>query len=240
MKIVSWNVNGLRSVVKKGFLNWLDVEKPDIICLQEIKAQETDLGWDLKHINDYHSYFNSAEKKGYSGVAVYTLKKPVSTKRKLGHKRFDKEGRMFQLKYPGFTLINIYIPHGGRGKENLDYKLEVYSKLSEKLKQNRSKKLILVGDLNIAHSEIDLSRPSNNKNNIMFTPVERMQIDNILKSGYTDTFRKFNSKKGNYTWWPYFANARQRNLGWRIDYIFTSKLVSGKLQDAFIQKDVKS
>lgn len=140
MKIISWNVNGLRSVVKKGFLNWLDTEKPDIVCLQETKAQEIDLGWDLKQIGNYHSYFNSAEKKGYSGIAVYTLDKPISIKRELGHKRFDKEGRILKLKYRNFNLINIYIPHGGRDKSNLKYKLEVYRALTKELhpKDNQS------------------------------------------------------------------------------------------------------
>ena len=232
MKIISWNVNGLRSVVRKGFLEWINTEKPDIVCLQETKAQETDLGWDLKQVGNYNSHFNSAEKKGYSGVAVYTLEKPISVKHKLGHKRFDKEGRILKLEFPKFILVNVYIPHGGRGKENLEYKLEVYTRLTKYLEKLKAKKLIIAGDFNIAHSEIDLARPKNNKNNIMFTPEERSRIDSFLKLGFSDTFRGFNKKRGNYTWWPYFANARERNLGWRIDYIFTSEGIKPK--NAFI------
>jgi len=236
MKILSWNVNGIRAVYKRGFLKWLNQTKADIVCLQETKAQKEQIPDDLINPKGYYSYFNSASKKGYSGVAVYSKTKPEKAEYKLGMKRFDQEGRILKLKYPKFTLINIYLPHGGRGKENLDYKLESYKYLLNYLKRNKSKNIILIGDFNIAHQEIDLARPKDNKNNIMFSPIERKQIDKIIKLGFTDTFRKFNQKTGNYTWWPYYRNCRERNIGWRIDYVFTSRNL--KLKNAFILKNV--
>lgn len=234
MKIVSWNVNGLRSVSKKGFGDWLKKENPDVVCLQEIKAQKEQLTSELLKPKGYYSFINSAQKKGYSGVLVYSKVKPISVVRKLGISRFDNEGRILELKYKSFTLINFYLPHGGRKKENLKYKLDVYAKLINKLKRNNSKKLIIIGDFNIAHEEIDLERPKQNHKNIMFTDEERKQISNIVDIGFIDTFRKFNNKGSNYTWWPYMRNARQRNLGWRIDYCFVSSNLKNRLTKAFI------
>lgn len=234
MKIVSWNVNGLRSVSKKGFGDWLKKENADIVCLQEIKVQKEQLTPELLKPKGYYSFINSAQKKGYSGVLVYSKVKPISVKNKLGIKRFDNEGRMLELKYKTFTLINLYLPHGGRKKENLKYKLDVYSKLLNKLKRNNSGRLVLIGDFNIAHQEIDLERPKQNHNNIMFTNEERKQISNIIDMGFVDTFRKFNNKGGNYTWWPYMRNARQRNLGWRIDYCFVSNNLQSCLTKALM------
>lgn len=239
MRIISWNVNGLRSVYNKGvFIKWLEKGNADIVCLQETKAQKQQLSPDLLKPGGYYSYFSSAEKKGYSGVAVYTKSKPFSVRRKLGIERFDNEGRILELKYPEFTLINIYIPHGGRGKENLEYKLEVYKKLIRKLEKLKDKKVILAGDMNIAHEEKDLARPKQNKNNIMFTVEEREQIDKLINLGFVDSFRKFHKGSKNYTWWPYMANARKRNLGWRIDYLFTSKILARKLNNASISKGI--
>jgi len=223
MKILSWNVNGIRAVYKKGFLEWFNKTRADIICLQEIKAQKEQIPDDLINLKNYHFYSNYAVKKGYSGVAVYTKAKPEKVEYRLGLKRFDQEGRILKLTYHKFTLINLYLPHGGRGKENLDYKLESYKYLLNYLKRNKDKNIISVGDFNIAHQEIDLARPKNNHNNIMFTLEERKQIDKIIEFGFIDTFRKFNQKSDNYTWWPYFANCKGRNIGWRIDYIFVSK-----------------
>lgn len=238
MKIFSWNVNGLKSIYKKGFQKWLEEADPEIVCLQEIKTQKDQLTFDFIHPKNYFAYFNSAKRKGYSGVVVYSKKEPQSVTYKLGPPRFDEEGRFLELKYPTFTLINIYIPHGGRKKENLDYKLKVYDGLIEKMKKIRNKKIILVGDFNIAHKDLDLARPKQNVNNIMFTPKERVQIDRLIKLGFIDSFRKFHKTEGNYTWWPYVANARQRNLGWRIDYVFVSKTLGSKLKNAFIFKNV--
>lgn len=239
MKIISWNVNGLRSVYKKGFLEWLEETAADIVCLQETKIQESQLTFDLIKANNYYSFFSSAQRKGYSGTAVYSKKKPLMVKRKLGMDRFDNEGRTLELKYPRFTLINLYMPHGGRQKENLEYKLQVYGSLFKKLEKIKKKKVILVGDFNIAHEEIDLARPRQNQSNIMFTLKERKQIDKLIKLGFTDSFRKFHKEGGSYTWWPYFRNARERNLGWRIDYAFISQGLLSKLKDGFILPKVK-
>lgn len=238
MKIISWNVNGLRSVYKKGFLDWLSETKADIICLQEIKIQKEQLSPDLISPSGYHSYFSFAEKKGYSGAAVYTKNKPLAAEKKMGTERFDSEGRILKLEYPSFTLFNLYFPHGGRQKENLGYKLEVYDCFLNHIKKIKNQEIILIGDFNIAHKDIDLARPKQNQKNIMFTPEERKKIDRIMGLGFIDSFRKFEKETGHYTWWPYFANARQRNLGWRIDYVFVSKVLAPKLKNAFIFKDV--
>ena len=238
MKIISWNVNGIRAVYRKNFFKWMRKTNPDILCLQEIKAQKEQIPEELVKPKGYYAYFNFAERKGYSGVAIYTRRKPLKIEYKLGLKRFDQEGRILKLKYPDFTLINLYLPHGGRQKENLAYKLKVYNRIINYLKKIKDKNIILIGDFNIAHKEIDLARPKDNENNIMFTIEERKQIDKIIKSGFIDTFREFNKKGGNYTWWPYMAKARQRNLGWRIDYIFISKELTQKLKDAFILPEI--
>ena len=238
MKIISWNVNGLRAVYKRDFLNWLKNSKADIVCLQEIKVQEEQLPPELINPLGYFSYFNPAVRKGYSGTAVFSKEKPLKIEKKLGSKKFDQEGRILELKYPKFSLINLYLPHGGRSKENLDYKLEVYKIILNYFRKIKDKNVVVVGDFNVAHQEIDLARPKNNKNNIMFTDEERGKIDDIINLGFMDSFRKFNREGGNYTWWPYFANARKRNLGWRIDYVFVSKSLVPKLKDAFILSGV--
>lgn len=238
MKIISWNVNGLRSVYKKGFLEWLAKSCADTVCLQEIKAHEEKLPFDLTKLTGYHTYFNSAKKSGYSGVAVYSKGEPLDVKRELGLERFDSEGRILQLGYEDFTLLNLYLPHGGRGKENLGYKLGVYDFLLDYLNNIKGKSIILAGDFNVAHREIDLSRPQQNKDNIMFTAAERKKIDDLISLGFVDSFRLFNQEGGNYTWWPYSNNARQRNIGWRIDYIFTSKSLTPKLRGAAIHPEV--
>ena len=234
MKILSWNVNGLRSVYKKNFSEWLEKIRADIVCLQEIKTQEEISQQDLFTPLAYQFYANYAVKKGYSGVAAFVKNKPLKIKKNLGLERFDTEGRMLYLEYPDFILINLYLPHGGRQKENLGYKLEVYKYLLNYLRKIKDKNVILSGDFNVAHQEIDLARPKQNQKNIMFTPEERKQVDAIIKLGFVDSFRKFYLDGGHYTWWPYMADARQRNLGWRIDYIFISKNLVPKLKDAFI------
>ena len=238
MKIISWNINGIRAVYKKNFLKWLVKTNADIICLQEIKAQKEQIPSDLLEPKDYYFYFNQAVKKGYSGVAVYTKQKPLKVQYKLGLKRFDQEGRILKLEYSDLILINLYLPHGGRQKENLNYKLKVYEYIFAYLKRIKDKNVILIGDFNIAHQEIDLARPKQNQNNTMFTSKERKQINRIIDMGFVDTFRIFNKEGKNYTWWPYFVNARERNLGWRIDYIFVSKKLVLKLKDAFILSKV--
>lgn len=242
MKIISWNVNGIRSVYRKNFSEWLAKSKADIVCLQEIKAQEEQLNSlfadDLFSQKSYHLYSNPAQKSGYSGVACFVKQKPSKIEYKLGMKRFDEEGRMLVLEYPEFTLLNLYIPHGGREKENMAYKLEVYDHLLDLLKKISHRKVIAIGDFNIAHKEIDLARPQQNQNNTMFTSEERKQIDRIIALGFVDTFRQFHKEGGAYTWLSYLANVREQNLGWRIDYAFISRPLLPKLKDAFILKDV--
>lgn len=238
MKIISWNVNGVRSVYAKGFKEWLQTAGADIVCLQELKAQGHQIPLDITGGRKYHIYHNTAQKRGYSGVGVFTKRKPQSVSRHLGIERFDKEGRMLRLDFDDFTLINIYIPHGGRQKENLDYKLDVYQHLFNYIDTIGRKNIIIAGDFNIAHNEIDLERPKQNKKNIMFTPEERSQISKLVQLGFVDTFRHFHKGGGNYTWWPWMANARARNLGWRIDYQFISKPMMPHLKSASINKDV--
>lgn len=234
MKILSWNVNGIRAIYKKGFLEWFLKEKSDILCLQEIKVEEDKIPKEIKEIPGYFSYFNSAQKKGYSGTAIYTKAKPKKMETKIGFKQFDDEGRFLRLDFKDFILIDFYIPHGGRDKENLNYKLKFYEYLMKYLKKIKNKPIILAGDFNIAHQEIDLARPRDNKNNIMFTSAERRKIDKILDLGFIDTFRQFYKEGGHYSWWAYFSFARRKNIGWRIDYFFVSKLLERKLKNAFI------
>ncbi len=235
MKIISFNVNGIRAAVRKGFAEWFQRSKADIVCLQEVRAEVEEIPLSLANPSGYYSYFNPAQKKGYSGVAVYSKKRPLSLKYNLGLKRFDQEGRLIKAEYQDFILINLYIPNGGRRKENMGYKLKVYQYLLNYLQKEESyKPLIFVGDFNIAHQEIDLERPKQNKNNTMFTPEERMQIEKIMNLGFMDTWREFDKSSGNYTWWSNFANARERNIGWRIDYIFISEKLRTKLKKAFI------
>lgn len=231
----------MRAVLKKGFLKWLAGTRADIICLQEIKADVGELPPDALRPEGYISFFSpSSLKKGHSGVACYVCKEPKRADYNLGFKKFGKEGRIIRLEYPKFVLFNLYLPHGGRSKENLGYKLEVYNHLLDYLGPlaQKTKNIILTGDFNVAHQEIDLARPKQNQNNVMFTPQERAQLDKLIALGFVDSFRYFVSTGGHYTWWPYFADARARNLGWRIDYAFVSKSLTSKLKDAFILRDI--
>lgn len=240
MKIISWNVNGLRSVYSKGLLQWLHKAKPDILCLQEIKASEDKIPAALLKLKSYCHYFNHAQKPGYSGTAVFTKEQPSKAINKIGLKRFDDEGRFLRLDFEKFILINVYLPHGGRKKEKLGYKLACYKKLFFYLKNIKGRKpVILAGDFNIAHSELDLARPKQNRDNIMFTPTERKQLDILEKMKFKDSFRIFHKDGGHYSWWPYMANARARNLGWRIDYIFVPNALARKMTSGFILPEVK-
>lgn len=234
MRLITWNVNGIRSVYKKGFLESAEKIGADIICLQEIKAEEDKIPDEVVKMDGYFACFNSAQKKGYAGTAVFSKTKPEKISKKIGFERFDREGRFLRLDFEDFILINLYLPHGGRQKENLSYKLEVYDCLLDYLKKLKNKNVILAGDFNVAHNEIDLARPKQNRKNIMFTAEERAQLDKIEGLNFVDSFRKFNQESGNYTWWPYMANARERNLGWRIDYVFISEKLALNLKNAFI------
>ncbi len=239
MKIISFNVNGLRAAHRYGFYDWLAKEKPDILCLQEIKLQKEQLPKELLNPLNYHTYLSTALKKGYSGTLIYTKEKPKKVSHSLGFKEFDQQGRVLRLDFKSFTLLNLYLPHGSRDKNKLPFKLKSYQRLFKTLKKLKTKKTILAGDFNIAHQEIDLARPKGNKNNIMFTPQEREQINKLLDLGFIDSFRALHQKGGNYSWWPYFRNARKRNIGWRIDYLFLSQNLKPKLKKAFILPKVK-
>ncbi len=240
IKILSWNVNGIRAAYKKGLLDWIAQAKPDILCLQETKAHVEQLPEDLINIEGYHSYFSSAERKGYSGVAIYTRDEPLSIKKGFGVVKFDSEGRTLIAEYPGFILFNIYYPNGKARAERLQYKLDFYDTFLEyvnKLKK-KGKKIIFCGDVNTAHKEIDLARPKENSTVSGFLPVERKWLDKVIDNGYLDTFRMFNQEPNNYTWWDQVTRARERNVGWRIDYFFVSENAKDEIKDAFILSDV--
>ncbi len=240
MRILSWNVNGIRAAYKKGFLDWLKQENPDIICIQETKAHPDQLTDDLKNPEGYESYFSSAEKKGYSGVAIYTKKKPKNVEHGFGIKKFDSEGRILVAEYDKFVLMSIYYPNGKASPERLKYKMEFYDaflKFINKLKK-QGKNIIVCGDVNTAHKEIDIARPKENEKISGFLPEERAWIDKFLSDGYLDTFRMFNSEPDNYTWWDQITRARDRNVGWRIDYFYVNEEFKKNVKKAFILSDV--
>ena len=239
-KILSWNVNGLRAVHKKGFIEWLQTESPDILCIQETKAAREQLPRALKSIEGYHSYFCEAEKKGYSGVAIYTKTKPKTVEYGFGIPKFDSEGRILIADYGEFVLMNIYFPNGKMSDERLAYKLEFYDALldhANKLKEN-GKNVVICGDLNTAHKEIDIARPKANEKNSGFLPIERAWIDKFLSQGYIDTLRMFNKNPEQYTWWSYRGGARSRNVGWRLDYFFVNEEFKDKVKFAYILPEV--
>lgn len=240
LKLLSWNVNGIRAVYKKGFLDWFKKEDPDILCLQETKASEEQLVDDLKNPPGYYSYFSSAQKKGYSGVAVYTKEPPLKVEKGFGIERFDSEGRILTLHYEKFVLMNIYYPNGKASPERLQYKLDFYDAFldfTEKLRA-KGKNLVICGDVNTAHKEIDLAHPKENETTSGFLPVEREWMDKFFGHGYVDTFRIFNNEPGQYTWWHVITRARERNVGWRIDYFFVDENFGKNVKSGFIMPEV--
>ena len=240
VRALSWNVNGLRAVHKKGFLDWFSEEGPDILCLQETKAAEDQLHRDLTHIDGYCVYFSSAEKKGYSGVALYTRTKPDQVSYGFGIDKFDTEGRILIADYAEFTLFNIYFPNGKSSAERLRYKMEFYDAfliMVDRMKRE-GRNVVVCGDVNTAHKEIDLARPKANENISGFLPQERAWIDRLLSHGYVDIFRSFNGEPEQYTWWDQVSRARERNVGWRIDYFFVDEGFSKQVNAAYILPDV--
>jgi len=236
MKIISWNIAGLRSVLNKGFNKFVKDQDPDILCLQETKVNKSYQfnlpGYELAH-------WNYAEKKGYSGTAIFTRQKPIKATYGLGLKEHDSEGRVITLEFPKFFVITVYTPNSQRGLARLDYRMSWDKDFLEYMKKlSRQKPLIVCGDLNVAHKEIDIANPKANRNNAGFTDKERKSFDNILDAGFIDTFRAFNDKPGQYSYWIYFANARARNIGWRIDYVLVSQDIKSKLKNAFILSKV--
>lgn len=224
MHIVSWNVNGLRAVVKKGFLEWVRAEDPDVLCLQETKADPEQLPNDVRSIGEYVPFFSSSKtKKGYSGVAIYTKRAPDDVRYGIGIKRFDDEGRVIEADYGNLTLLNVYFPNGGGGPERLKFKLDFYDAFLEHIDayRARGREIIFCGDVNTAHEEIDLARPKENETHTGFLPEERAWLDEVVSHGYVDVFRYFYpTKKDAYTYWDMKTHARERNVGWRIDYFF--------------------
>ncbi len=239
LKLISWNVNGIRAVEKKGFIDMLPEFDADVIGLQETKAQPEQLSEELKNISGYRSYWHSAERKGYSGVAIYSRIDPVAVQYGLGDPEFDCEGRVLTLEFDTFYLVNIYFPNSGDKLKRLDYKLRFNSRLlsfAEKLETKKA--VILCGDFNVAHKEIDLKNPETNVKNAGFTPEERAWMDSFIKAGYIDTFRMFNQEPDQYSWWSYRFSARVKNIGWRIDYFCVNDGAREKVKNAAILKDV--
>ncbi len=240
MRIYSWNVNGLRAVAKKNFLEWIGKENPDILCIQETKLQENQLEDNIKNVEGYYSYFSFAQKKGYSGVATYTKEEPISVKHGIGIEKFDLEGRILITEFEDFTLLNIYFPNGQRDEERLQYKLDFYEALFNYCDElvEEGKKLVICGDYNTAHNEIDLKNPKANEKASGFLRIERDWLDRIIEKGYTDTFRNMNPDKIKYSWWSYRFKARERNAGWRIDYHFVSNNLLDRVENTEILNEV--
>jgi exodeoxyribonuclease-3 len=234
VKIISWNVNGIRAVFKKNFLEWFNGENADIVCVQETKAEKEQFPNELAEIKGYNFYCVSAQKKGYSGVAVWAKIKPLTVSAGIENEKFDCEGRVLKLEFEKFILFNIYFPNGGASRERLEYKLEFYDYLLEYLKKYQDKTVIVCGDYNTAHREIDLARPKQNENVSGFLAVEREKLDELENIGFIDSFRHFNGEAGNYTWWDYKTAARSRNIGWRIDYFYISQNAAKHLKSADI------
>jgi exodeoxyribonuclease-3 len=242
MKIVSWNVNGLRSLAKNGYWeSFLAGTKPDIFCLQETKAHPEQLSEDFLHPLGYSAFFSSCEvKKGYSGVALYSKAEPLQVIYGMGIKEFDQEGRIVGAEFDDFWLLNVYFPNGGQGPHRLEYKMRFYDAFltfTEGLREN--KPVIFCGDVNTAHEEIDLARPKENQHTTGFLPEERAWIDEVVAAGYVDTFRQLHPHtKDAYTYWDLFTHARDRNVGWRIDYFFASSDIIKKVKKAEIHPDI--
>ena len=239
MKLVSWNVNGIRAAVGKGFYDFFKDIDADIFSLQETKLQENQVDDELKKIRD-SQYWNYAEKKGYSGTACFCKEKPISVTYGLGIDEHDKEGRIITLEYDKFYLVNCYTPNSKRELERLDYRMIWEDEIREYLKKlDLVKPVIYCGDLNVAHNEIDLKNPSSNHHNAGFTDQERGKMTELLSSGFTDTYRyKYPDETGKYTWWSYMFHAREKNAGWRIDYFIVSNRIADKIVDAKIHNEI--
>lgn len=236
MKLISWNVNGLRAVMNKGFMEYIEQEDPDIICLQEIKLAKGQLEVDLPQ---YHEFYNYAERRGYSGTAIFTKEEPLSHSYGIGIEEHDKEGRVITLEYEDFYLVTCYTPNSKRGLLRLDYR-QVWEDdfRNYLLKLNKTKPIILCGDLNVAHKEIDLANPKSNRRNAGFTDEERQKFTELLDAGFIDTFRYFYPDIPEmYSWWSYITKARERNVGWRIDYFVVSEDFEDRLLDASIHME---
>lgn len=241
VKLLSWNVNGLRAVHKKDALNpLLASQQPDILAVQEIKAHVADLPQALKEVDGYHAYFEAAERKGYSGVGTYSRTEPVSVSGGFGVPEFDVEGRVLRTDFNGFTLLNVYFPSGTQGPERVDYKLAFYDAFFDWAEVIRAggTPLVICGDVNTAHHEIDLARPKQNHNKTSgFLDIERDWITRLLNAGYHDTYRELHPELEQYTWWSARGGARANNIGWRLDYFFVSSELRDAVREAYILTD---
>lgn len=237
MKLISWNVNGLRACVNKGFKDFFQAAKADVVCIQETKMQPGQLEIDFP---GYHQYWNSATKKGYSGTAIFTRHEPVSVEYGMGVPLHDQEGRIIRLEFAELQLVNVYTPNSQRGLARLEYRMqweEDFRRYIETL--NRQKPVIICGDLNVAHQEIDIKNPEANKNNAGFTTQERDKMTRLLESGLIDSFRHlYPDRRDAYTWWSYMSNARDRNIGWRIDYFLVADALRQQIREAEIFPEV--
>ena len=240
MKLISWNVNGVRAVVKKGFLDWLDQEQPDILCLQETKAHVDQLTAEILTDHGYHTFWHSGERRGYSGVATFCKEEPLYVQEGLGIERYDAEGRVLLTEHENFLLYNIYFPNGQKDDERLQYKLDFYDELlpiiNEQVESGNN--VVVTGDWNTAHHPIDLARPKQNVNTSGFMPIEREKLDMYVENGWIDTFRLFHPEGERYSWWTYRFGARERNVGWRIDYYFVNEGFVDNVEDADIHDEV--
>jgi exodeoxyribonuclease-3 len=237
VKLVSWNVNGLRAVLRKNFLEFLEQETPDILCLQETRAGPNDV--EQLWPGHYTTYWNTAEKKGYSGTAIFTRSRPIAIHQGIGHQQHDREGRVLTAEFADFFLVNVYVPNSQRALTRLAYRQVWDRDFLRHLRQlNKRKPVVFCGDLNVAHTEIDLANPKANLKNHGFTPEERTGFSSIVKAGFLDTFREFEPGGGHYTWWSPLAGARSRNVGWRLDYFLISAALRPRLRSAFIRPSV--
>ncbi len=240
MKITTWNVNGYRAILRKDALIWVEDIKPDVLCFQETKLQRDQISDDEASIEGYDGVWNSAERKGYSGVVTFHKKDPLEVESGIGCEKFDIEGRVIRSKYEDFYLYNIYFPNGGQGNKRVPFKLEFYEKLLEicdALHQN-GENIIITGDFNTAHNEIDLANPKSNEKNTGFLPEEREWIDKYLDHNFVDAFRELYPDREEYTWWTYRYNARKNNVGWRLDYFLISEPFMDKVKDVIIHGDI--
>ena len=237
MKLISWNVNGIRACLEKGFTNFFKEIDADIFCIQETKCQPEQVELEFE---GYKSYWNSAQKKGYSGTAIFTKQEPINVKYGIGIEEHDKEGRVITLEFEKFYMVTIYTPNSKRELERLEYR-QIWEDEIRKylLELNNKKPIIMCGDLNVAHKEIDLKNPKTNRRSAGFTDEERNKMTELLEAGFTDTFRHlYPDKEEIYSWWSYMRKAREKNVGWRIDYFITSKQIEDKIQEAKIHTEV--
>lgn len=240
IRIISWNVAGMRAAIKKGLWGFMEKDRAEIYCFQETKAKAEQVPTSFDMPTEYLSYYNPAQKAGYSGVATFTKLKPVEIINGMGLDKFDNEGRVIVTKFKEFTLLNIYFPNGGMGPARLDYKMEFYDVFLKYINglRNKGEKVIFCGDVNTAHREIDLARPKDNVKVSGFMPIEREWVEKLIANGWVDTYRMIKGDKVEYSWWSQRSGSRPKNVGWRIDYFFVDEKIKNIVKDAFILTEV--